>query len=133
MDTNYLYRVLRPEEILEFGISARAPSSTRTVEEHISNGSHFPSKFISTSKSLEAAKSFASMSRNRPVRIVRIDVTELMRSGQCIQIIDLTNPLVVNQHISIINHVARNWVNKFQEVVIDGSIPPQCLQLAAIV
>ncbi|KAL4229666.1 hypothetical protein ACF0H5_010054 [Mactra antiquata] len=133
MDISLLYRVLRPDENLIVGILAQAPSSQRTLEEHISNGSRYSSKFISTSKSLEAAISFASMSRNRPVRIVRIDVTELIRSGQCIQIIDLTNPFVVNQHISINNDIARDWVERFQEVVIVGSIPPQCLKLETVV
>ncbi|KAL4229665.1 hypothetical protein ACF0H5_010053 [Mactra antiquata] len=133
MDTNFLYRVLRPDEVPEFGINAEDPFSQRTLEEHISYGSRYSSKFISTSKSLEAAISFASMSRNRPVRIVRIDVTKLMSGSHCIQIIDLTNPYVVNEHISMDNHIARNWVDKFQEVVIVGSIPPQCLKIEIVV
>ncbi|KAL4229668.1 hypothetical protein ACF0H5_010056 [Mactra antiquata] len=130
MDTNYLYRVLRPDENLAVGINARAPSSARTVEEHISKGSYYPSKFISTSKSLEAAKLFASHTKNKPVRIAKIDVTKLQNTHQ---IIDLTDPDVVDQYISVGNDFARNCVKKFEEVLIVGHIPPQCLQLATVV
>ncbi|KAL4236264.1 hypothetical protein ACF0H5_004651 [Mactra antiquata] len=128
MCTNFLYRVLRPEENPQIGIYAQAPYSTRTISEHVSNGSHNKSKFISTSKSLDATIAFALKSRDRPVRIVRIDVGRLMNCGQWNQ-----DPDVLLEHISVFNRFALNCAMRYREVLIIGYMPRHCSRMVAVI
>ncbi|XP_045206834.2 uncharacterized protein LOC123559076 [Mercenaria mercenaria] len=122
----YLYRVLRTDEDVSGGIRAKRPMANYTIEEHVANGSYMSTQFISTTASLESAKDFARKSfgytpgsRNVP----RIDTSRL---GQIVQYTDLTNSTVLYGQIPD-DERAQNFARKFNEVVITGHIPANCI------
>ncbi|XP_053400798.1 uncharacterized protein LOC123558134 [Mercenaria mercenaria] len=122
----YLYRVLRDDENYREGIEAEDPDADKTVENHVEYGSYRTSQFISTCATLEAARTFASKSRNPPKIIVRINVEELKKEN--VEIIDLTIKSVLDKHISAKRTTARFYATKDKEILIKGSIPPSCVK-----
>lgn len=119
-----LYRLLHPDENPAIGLRARDPASTVNVNDHVTNGSRGPaSRYISCSRSLEAARRFAGQQQ----QIVRIEIHG--NNPNIKQIIDLTDPATLNMHIPVHNQKGRNFANAFQEVLIEGFIPPGCISV----
>lgn len=79
------------------------------------------SRYISCSRSLEAVRRFAGQQQ----QIVRIEIHGNNPNIQ--QIIDLTDPATFNMLIH--NQTGRNFANAFQEVLIEGFIPPECISV----
>lgn len=141
----YLYRLLRGDEYpLELGITAKIPSATVSVYDHVYSGSSYDyvgSQYISTSASLAAITEFAShTTKCLPVRIAVINVEALMATGADVSFLDLTievnrakflTPPVLIPPVLIppvLNpDKANNFANKFQEVLITGNIPKSCI------
>ena len=117
-----LYRLLRHGEDPSEGLHAKDPSSSISVADHVSFGSHGQSsRYISCSKSLVAVMNFASMSIDHPRRLVEISVDE---TDYHINVIDLTISDVLESHIPSDNHGrGRYFAMHFQEVLIEGHIP----------
>lgn len=99
MHEQYLYRVLKETENIGYGLKAGDPMSTRTVCQHVESGSQYPSRFLSTSGTLEAARLFASKSYKQPKRIAQIDCVRLKQENPDVQFIDLRNPSVRQYYI----------------------------------
>lgn len=119
-----LYRLLRIDENPSAGLKAKNPTSSVRVNEHVTNGSSFnanPSRYISCCKSLEAVRRFA----NNQQRIVKIDLDG--NNPTIHSIIDLTDLATLNNYIPMSNDKGRNFANAFQEVLIEGYIPPECI------
>ena len=73
-----LYRLLRPDEDWQLGLSAKEPNSSTSVFEYVSNGSWGShSKYISTCGSLNSVLSLRSKSRNPQAQIVQISEENL--------------------------------------------------------
>lgn len=74
-----LYRLLRPEENWEDGLTAKNPNSHTSVVEHISTGSNRGSQspYIATCGSLNAVLSFRSKSNISSLHIVQISEDNL--------------------------------------------------------
>lgn len=69
---------------------------------------------------MEAAKLFASHSKT-PTRIATIEI-----DVEKIPIIDLTDANMRAKFLS--SEKSKNYANKFQEVLIKGSIPKECVK-----
>ncbi|XP_062598051.1 uncharacterized protein LOC134259489, partial [Saccostrea cucullata] len=118
--------LLRPNEDPSRGLSAKDPSSDVTVEEHVTHGSRGPaSRFISCCKSYSAIERFVANTWTYPVRIVQIDIDEL--DPGIIEIIDLTDPKIVDVYFNKDNERGRNFASWAEEVLVVGRIPPECI------
>lgn len=106
----YLYRVLRDDEDYHKDIKARDPDANKSVADHVERGSHHRSQFISTSGTLEAARTFARKSRDLPKTIVKIDIKEL-KKNEDVQFIDLSIKRVRNENIP--SSRGRNFAKMF--------------------
>jgi len=128
-----LYRVLTPHECSKFainGLVAKDPFATMTVEDFVSTGSNaVKSQFISTSRTLEASRLFASHSYDKPRFIAAIDIDMALQAGSIVQIIDISTRENARQHISTANERAVNFAAKFEEILIKGSIPASCIKI----
>lgn len=125
-----LYRLLRPEEedFATDGLSAKDPNSTVNVNDHVTNGSRGPaSSFISCCKSLEAVQNFASKIAIHPQIIVKIKIDE---NSLGVNVIDLTDPEVLAEHVY--DDKGKNFAKYFEEVLIEGWIPPECISIVSI-
>ena len=120
-----LYRLLRPDEDWKLGISAKDPNSTKSVFDHVINGSSWEwrSKYIATCGSLNYVLTFRSKSVN-PGKIVQISEDNLP-----VVKIDLRTSsnrgihyLPGNDSNELIN-IFNNYANKFEEVLLVGDVP----------
>lgn len=125
----HLFRVLRSDEDITNGIRAKRPKSTYSVETHVGKGSYMRhgTKFISTTATFEAAERFAKKGyRYTPGSrtIVRINTSILL---QRVKYIDLTDEDILCEEIHRENDRARNFARCFEEVLIVGYIPGECI------
>ena len=120
-----LYRLLRPDEDWQLGVSAKDPNSTKSVFDHVINGSSWgwQSKYIATCGSLNSVLTFRSKSVN-PGKIVQISEDNLP-----VVKIDLRTSanrsihyLPGNDSNELINKF-NNYANKFEEVLLVGVVP----------
>jgi hypothetical protein len=120
-----LYRLLRPDEDWQLGVSAKDPNSTKSVFDHVINGSSWgwQSKYIATCGSLNSVLTFRSKSVN-PGKIVQISEDNLP-----VVKIDLRTSsnrsihyLPGNDSNELINKF-NNYANKFEEVLLVGDVP----------
>jgi hypothetical protein len=125
-----LYRLLRPDEDWQLGLSAKFPNSTTSVFEYVSNGSWGSySKYISTCGSLNSVLSFRSKSRNPRAQIVQISEENLE-----IEKIDLrpaTNRMQFYINCSYSNksiNTFNNFARVFEEVLLVGHVPASHIQ-----
>lgn len=121
-----LYRLLRSDENPLAWLRAKDPSSSVFVEYHLTHGSSLnaiPSWYISCCKSLEAVRRFAGCQQP----IVKTELNGNNPTVHSLRIIDLTDLATLNQHIPSSNERGRNFANAFQEVLIEGFIPPECI------
>ncbi|XP_062594975.1 uncharacterized protein LOC134256345 [Saccostrea cucullata] len=117
-----VFRFLRSDEDLKKGLSAKDPDANVSVEKHVVSGTDdgFKSQFISCCKTLKAALIFAKKSHTYPKRIVKIKIRP------SINILDLTIPDNQMKYFPF-NQKAKNYANKFKEVLILGDVPPNSL------
>lgn len=129
----YLYRLLRPDEVPHLGttgITAKAPMSPVNEYQHVREGSYTESKYISTSATWPAVVTFAG-ERTSPA-YAKINATQC--KGR-VQFLDLTiEEIRKNFFIPPTGHPeggikANNFASKFDEVLIQGVIPPSCITL----
>ena len=126
-----LFRLLRLDENLQNGLSAKDPNSGISVLTHVINGGK-SSKYISTCGSLSAVLEFKShcvvpgtvivkiLDEKLPVDVVKIDLrTPADRL-----------PWYTNgPNCGELNYKFDNFSSKFEEVLIDGYVPNTLLQL----
>ena len=121
---SYLYRLLRDQENpRDIGITAEAPDAKVSVHDHVRFGSNFCSQYISTSATWHAILIFASKKKSYPQRIAKINVAAL--EDEEVSFIDLTDE--ENREDLLEDERANNFARKFQEVLIEGAIPPECI------
>ena len=119
-----LYRLLRPDEwdAQTKGIAPQRPGANVSVLQHVARGSYNSSQYISTSASWGAIQDFARHSRTSPKKVAQINRACLTN----VEVIDLTDPCVRRMHLGGDDR-AYNFANKFEEVLIVGNIPPECV------
>lgn len=94
-----------------------------SVEDHVEHGSKGPgSQFISCCKSMSAIKRFSANTFTYPKRAVEMNIN----INTC-NIIDLTDEGTLDLHISPWNEKARNFARHFEEVLVVGVIPGNCI------
>ncbi|XP_061173720.1 uncharacterized protein LOC133182888 [Saccostrea echinata] len=121
-----LYRLLRPDEDPSEGLSAKDPFSDVSVEDHVTYGSGgSESRFISCCKSYSAIERFVAKTWTSPIRIVEIDIDE--DDPDIIEIIDLTDPETLDEYFEEDNWKGRNYASWAEEVLIVGTISPDCI------
>ena len=113
---------MRPEEDPEEGLTAKDPNANISLEDHVLYGSKkgANSQYISCSETLSAARLFASKSINM-TRIVKIEIDK--NTPGIIDIISLSDAEIEW------TDTGRNFSNKFQEVLVVGKIPKECITL----
>lgn len=134
---DYIYRVLRDDENTAEGLKARNPKQNITPRSHIAGKKD--SQYISTTATLGAAKTFLGLAKDRDkkkkitqktYRIVKINVKKLTN----VKIIDLSDPAVLDKYIPKdpkkpkYNSMFRNWAKKYEEVLVAGTIPANCIE-----
>ena len=127
---SYLYRLLRPDEwdAQTKGIAPKRPDAKVSVLQHIAYGSNNSSKYISTSASWGGILEFARHSTVFPKKVAQINRALLTN----VEVIDLTDPHVRIMHLGGDDR-ANNFANKFEEVLIVGYIPPECVTAITVV
>lgn len=126
----FLYRLLRPhkEDFETAGLSAKDSFSTVSVNDHVTYGSRgYASSYISCSKSPEGVEDFATKSITHPQTIVKIQIDPYDPS---IEIIDLTDPWTLDE--LVYDERGRNFARRFEEVLIEGYNPPECISIFSI-
>lgn len=129
----YLYRMLRPGEDHENGITAKDINSTTSINDHVAYGSSSSqkSKYISCTKSKEKVFTFASLIRKRERSqkrmIIKIDKSKL---GCNVDIVDLTD--TSNQVMHLGDRAKKNAL-RFDEVLLvpEVHIPPESITAIA--
>ncbi len=117
---NYLYRVARPDEDCYYGLEAKDPHQSKTVEEHVSCGSEpgFTSQFISmTTKYAVASKWYNKWSTRVDSTIVRVRKEDI--NVNCEAVYDLTLLEQRNLWLHEDNHFARNNAKASCEVLLE--------------
>jgi hypothetical protein len=73
---------------------------------------------------MSAMRRFATHSRTNPKKVVEINI-----NTSDVSIIDLTDPKTLDDCIPPLpgNERARNFATKFEEVLVEGFIPPHCI------
>lgn len=125
-----LYRLLRPDEDWQLGLSAKDPNSTKSVFDHVINGSSFgwQAKYIATCGSLDSVLTFRSKSVNLG-EIVKISDDKL-----AVEKIDLRTASNRQNHYLPDNNndesIAKfnNYANKFEEVLLVGYVAASHIQ-----
>jgi hypothetical protein len=113
---NIVYRVLRSDENPALGLFPKNAAATYTPEGHILNGSRpgWASQFISTTRDLSVAQSWAARSGGR---IVGIDLSAV--SGR---VLDLSSGAGLR------GITAQNFARASAEVLIEGHIPAGAIE-----
>ncbi|QVM98884.1 RHS domain-containing protein [Pseudomonas sp. SORT22] len=73
----FAYRVLRDDESIASGLSAKDPNANYEMEGHVLHGSKIKTQYISASRSLESAISNRATYGNSSQRIARIDLSKI--------------------------------------------------------
>ena len=139
-NSQYLYRVLRPDEDHTQDLRCLAPTSTRDISEHVESGLRIPSKYISTSASKECAlKWFEKADRgtfniyqNRRTVIVKIDVNLLKSKYPKVvaKAIDLSN--FQNREFFLKSSLQKQFSNSTKEVLFEDFIPSEAVSVEYI-
>ena len=138
--SRYVYRVLRPDEDSARDLTCSDSSSKRSLAEHVETGLRIPSKYISTTSSLEMAKKWLEKAdentsrkyRNERNTIVKIDVARIKSNYPNIanSAIDLTNG--VNREHFLENEKQKSFAAAYQEVVFQKYIPSDVVSVVHI-
>lgn len=124
-----LYRLLRQNESIEDGLSAKDPNSETSVFLHVTTGSYGQSKYISTCGSYDAV-SYLKCKSTKPGEIAKIDEDKLLSNN--VEVIDLryrnTRDIYIDNSATAesINTFNNNAIT-FQEVLLVGHVPKSCL------
>ena len=124
-----LYRVVRSDENPNEGLVAKDPSENRKVISHVNNGGRpkYKSQFISTTKSLDAAKQYKEKYEKKGVpdlRIVKIDLPALPKNCN-LKIVDLTIKENRDNYLGNSDRI-KNFANASQEVLLTCDVPIPC-------
>ena len=119
-----LYRLLRPGELIENGLSAKNPFSDTTVLQHVTNRSDatLKSKFISTCGSLQAVLAFNGTTPN-PI------IVKIWEKNLPVVKIDLRTPCTRYIYSTDQDILFHQHTNMYQEVLFVGYIPETHVEL----
>lgn len=128
-ESQYVYRVCRPDEDIENGIHCRNPHSNRTVAQHVASGTRLPSRFISTTTDESTARLWAFFEmdtpdrseRPEPLRIIIIYLDRVRGTTQEEGCVNLSNQKVREHFIGGATH--RNFAQSSREVLFQYTIP----------
>lgn len=128
-ESQYVYRVCRPDEDIENGIHCSDPQSNRTVAKHVASGTRHPSRFISTTADELTARLWAFFEmdtpdrseRPEPLRIIIIYLDRVRGTTQEEECINLNNQKVREHFITGATH--RNFAKSSREVLFQYTIP----------
>ena len=117
-----VYRVIRPDENPDLGLTAKNPDATYMVEGHILNGSkdNFNSQYISTTTDIEVAQTWSNKTGNG---IVEIDLSSLSSDTK---IYDLSTDAGRSEYLK--GNTATNWAKSSSEVLIEGYVPSEAVK-----
>ncbi len=115
----HVYRVLRDDEDISNGISAKDPSANYEMEGHVLHGSRIKTQYISASKNLGAAIANRAAYGKASQRIVEIDLSQV--SGEVVDLSSECSPLK--------GRMARRFATASQEVLIVGKIPASAIKV----
>ena len=138
--SNYVYRVLRPNEDPSSDLTCCAPRSVRTISQHVATGLKDPSRYISTTSSRDKALKWIETANkksswrygNKRKIIVRIDVDYLKTNYPEIadSAFDLTNDL--NRNTFLQTDKERKFSCAYNEVVFLDRIPSEAVSIEYI-
>jgi RHS repeat-associated protein len=120
-DANIVYRVIRPDESPALGLFAKNAAADYTVEGHVLNGSRpgWASQWISTTRDVEVAQTWAARTGNR---IVTIDLS--LTSSPFVDLSSAAGRAAFLRGIT-----ARNFAAASSEVLIRGSVEPAAITI----
>ena len=143
----YAYRVLREDENIEDGIYSRIISDKfneydkRSISQHVSSGSRKPSSWISTTVKQHVYHRWALFEdgsrrkewkrRNKPLRVIRIDLQKIQESPSYKQEIINMNDAEVRKYLKI-GAIAGNFCKSSGEVLFRYWIPFECYKIIKI-
>ena len=116
-----LYRVLRPTENIDIGLSAKNPLAKYSLEAHVSQGNKLSTQYISATSKYDVALHWSNKTGNR---VVEIDVSQLSN----VQVIDVSTRHNAIQHLK--HPIYINFATNSSEVILEGWVPPSALKIA---
>ncbi len=121
---SYVYRTIRPDEVIENGLYAKNPDANYTLTGHVNLNSRpgYASQFISTTTDFEGvAKDYAD---KYGYKVVKIDLNKLSNKAE---IFDLSTEAGRNTYLK--GFQAKNFASASKEVDIKGYIPKDAITL----
>ena len=124
-----LWRILRPDEDPEVGLTAKDPQADKDVISHVNSGSreNYRSQFISTFASYDAAQERMAKDKGQGLtrlRIAKIEPNALPESWK-LEIVDLTTEENRDKHLKNSNRI-KSYARKSFEVLLVCNVPIPC-------
>lgn len=131
----YVYRLLRPDELYMEGLRPKNIESKASLHQHVAAGSKgVHSRFISCCNTLRALHRLARLTKHPSLvrEVVRINVTKLNREE--VKVIELLIEDVREKHIKV-GSKAWGFVDNFDEVILEPKthVPADCVERIGIV
>ena len=123
-----LWRVLRPDENPEDGLTAKNPKAVKSVLSHVNCGCQegYVSQYISTTASYKVAQHYKTVGERKGLtglRIAKIDLNALPRHRK-LKIVDLTTEENRDKYLG--NAVCKNFAKASCEVLLECDVPIPC-------
>lgn len=123
-----LWRILRPDEIPEVGLTAKNPQATKKVISHVNCGSRkgYASQYISTSASYKVAQYYKAKGEKEGLtglRIAKIDLDALPKHCK-LKMVDLTTKENRDKYLG--KAVCKNYAKASCEVLLECDVPIPC-------
>lgn len=138
---DYVYRVLRPNESEQAGITAKDPLSDVGAAYHVAWGSDKErkedSRFISTCLNLSDAEHFLKVNNQDSGHLVRIDLQNWQTENNITDVIcvfdgHVREDIIINSNIipdwETIDRF-HNFANAHNEVLLVGNVPPDKINI----
>lgn len=131
----YVYRLLRDDELYKEGLRPKNIESKASLHQHVAGGSKgLHSRFISCCYTLHALHRLARLTKHPSLirEVVRINVTKL--NNEEVKVIKLFIEDVREKHI-ILRSKAWGFAENFQEVILEPKthVPADCIERIGIV
>lgn len=123
-----LWRILRPDENPEDGLTAKDPQAKKSVLSHVNCGCRkgYASQYISTTASYKVAQNRKTVEESKGLtglRIAEIDLNALPKDCK-LKIVDLTTEENRDEYLG--NAVCKNFAKASCEVLLECDVPIPC-------
>ena len=143
----YLYRLLREDEDPSNGLSARNPEAKDAkISSHVNGLKESP--YISTTATKQAIQAYYWLAekknekkneeknekketqKQKKFTVVKIDKDKLLKENKGVEVFDLSDEATRDKYLAG-NNKLQNYAAKYEEVLIQGFVPANCITVEA--